>query len=243
MVLILCTVLLAGFVSANEVELQQFPILPGYEDSKVVLDYVYDESVYSNVVLTGENLKPNSDYMLVLLGRPSCLSNPFDDFANELVGLAGSWSCVDCDCSLVSCDRTDGEYYANKLDPGKECIQGYLILDYFVSDGSGSVFKAFDSEGNSHFLWCNNDFCRVDFLDSETYNVVFRIKEEPGGGVNPFLNTGFTFFHTGGGSNGSNGSGSSSGYQTESIPEFSGIAAGLAVIGAGAGFVILRRRR
>lgn len=248
-VLIFCMVLLAGFVSANQVELQQFPVLPGYESSSVVLDYVYSEGFYSNVALQGENLRPNSDYMLVLLGRPSCLSNPFDDFANELVGLAGSWSCVNCDCSLASCDRTDEQYYTNKLksdsDLSKECIQGFLVLDYFVSDSSGSVFKAFDSDGNIHFLWCHNDFCRVDFLGSDSYDVVFRIKDESGG-FTPLFNTGFTFFHSRGGSGGSDGgssSGSPSGYQGESIPEFSAITAGLTLVGAGAGFVLLRKRK
>ncbi len=225
-VLILCMIFLASFVYAKEVSLKQMePIPSGYEDSSVILNYVYNNHEYSEVVLTGSNLVPSSKYKIVMFGKPSCMYDDFDDATNQLIGSKGGWVCTDCICeNPEDCYRTDLEYFANKAkldsDPTKECIQGYLILDYFSSNSNGSAYKVFNSEGNSHFKWCHDYFCYEDFLDSWGYDIRFGL-DSPNKGSLGLL--GFRFGSnsssgSGGGSNGSSGYGIQ---EFEPIPEFS----------------------
>ncbi|MEM4244918.1 MAG: hypothetical protein QW404_00390 [Candidatus Nanoarchaeia archaeon] len=249
-VLIFCIILLASLVYAKEVSLEQMqPIPPGFEDSSVVLNYVYNAGEYSEVVLTGSDLVPSSKYKIIMFGKPSCMYDVYDDATNQLIGSKGGWVCTDCTCEdPKDCYRTNLEYFANKAkldsDPTKECIQGYLILDHFVSNSDGTAYEVFNSEGNSHFLWCHDYFCYEDFLDSWGYDIKFGL-DSPYNGSLGLL--GFSVFNVGNGGSGGGSSGSfggSSGYGTQEfgeVPEFSAGAALVTLLVSISAFFLLRK--
>lgn len=230
---------LASFAFANELKLKPYDT---NLNGNVSLDYTYENDRYTSVVLTGNDLMPDSTYRIILLGKPSCHFSPGDDKANEVVGLKGDWTCLSCNCANTDCDRTTEDYYANK-----ECIQGYLVLDYFVTDKDGKALDVFQSYGNSHFIWCQNGFCQTDFLGSGSYNIVFNLDDGSGNPLSRTFGLFNIFGHNDGGSGGSGPSFSSfqeDGQEnSEAVPEFSAISAGIALLGAGAGFILLRKRK
>jgi len=114
-------------------------------------------------LIQATGLKPYCTYQLKLSGIPTCLDPSGDDAANEYLGYKGRWSCADCDCTSVSCNRDDAEYEANKVlpdtDPNKECIAAYLVFDYFTADASGNAYKFVEADTSYHVLWSGGGIC------------------------------------------------------------------------------------
>lgn len=74
--------------------------------------------------LTASGLKPNFAYQLKLEGDPSLPGSEGDE-ANE---------------NLKTIGRTSGDI-------------GYLVFDYFITDGSGDAYLDFEQDSSYHVLW------------------------------------------------------------------------------------------
>lgn len=310
LIFLMVLIVFTSFVSASEAILNKFgsafdmsnQYIYNYDYAKgnVTVNYDSFDIKYFTGTLVATNLKPNFTYQIKMLGKPKCLYGVNgDDGINEKIGYKGRWTCASCSCAGAACNRNDTEYAANKAkmnaDPTKECIQGYLVLDFFTTDADGNAVKAFKSDNSYHVLWCNggtcnnpiiNDYlvlkpsgssagllcdagkvagqnervgCGLTYLSEGNYDVAVALTEESfhqGNWATVLLNDEDVHFtissgHSGGGgSSGGSGDGSAggsggsgtSGDETP-IPEFSGIAAGLALVGAGAGFVLLRKKK
>lgn len=237
-----------------------------YSKSSVVIDYAGYDASYFKGILDASNLKPNFTYQLKIVGKPSCLYGiDGNDFANAVIGNKGRWGCVktatnDCGgCVGAGCNRDGGI----KLSPG-ECLQGYLVFDSFTTDENGSILnKSFKSDSSYHVFWCdnvnpaacsctpnNNAFlssglcpsakvcgeiesgkvCGSTALDDGSYDVLVVLTEESfhqlGGNWATVL-MGDVHFTIG---------------DNSPVPEFSAVAAVIALTGAGVGFILLRRK-
>ncbi len=127
----------------------------GYNDAGVTVTY-NDINDNFRATIQASGLKPEFTYQVKLSGFPSCLGG--SDETNEKIGFSGRWSCMDCDASSVSNNRSDYEYVANKAlpadHPDKECIAGYLVFGYFVADQNGDVDLEIITDASYHVLWC-----------------------------------------------------------------------------------------
>jgi hypothetical protein len=132
-----------------------YPEPNGYNNAYVTVDYeVINDNFRANLV--AYDLKPDFTYQVKLEGIPACAGG--DDETNERIGYSGRWSCLDCEASPAGNNRSDAQYEANKLlpdgHPDKECIAGYLVFDYFVSDSNGDADVWIETDASYHVLWC-----------------------------------------------------------------------------------------
>ncbi len=129
----------------------------------VEFDYPYSHQHRLTGTITAEGLKPDFTYQVKLMGKPTCLYGASgDDDANEYLGYAGRWTCADCGGTALSRNRNDAQYLANSYykGDGSECIQGYLVFDYFTTDSGGDMSgKVVLSDSSYHVLWCNGGVC------------------------------------------------------------------------------------
>jgi len=132
-----------------------YPEPNGYNQASVTVEYeLVDDNLKAHIQASG--LKPWFTYQVKLTGTPSCIGG--DDETNEKIGYSGRWYCVDCDSSPAGNNRSDAQYEANKAlpddHPDKECIVGYLVFDYFVTDETGAASLDVETNASYHVLWC-----------------------------------------------------------------------------------------
>ncbi len=116
--------------------------------------------------LQAQNLKPNFGYQLKLAGKPGTA-------ANERIGLAGRWWEEEWDGAAWSNGRNlnnkdngtspnpnDAVYFARRdifdaTSPTERHYKytGYLVFDYFVTDGNGDANLTFQTDSSYHVLW------------------------------------------------------------------------------------------
>ena len=116
--------------------------------------------------LTATDLKPNFAYQLKLLGTPGTASN-------ERIGLAGRWWQETWDGSAWSGgtnlnDKGDGSspnpndlvYFSTRDVPDATSptsrhyrYSAYFVLDYFITDETGSASPNFRADSSYHVLW------------------------------------------------------------------------------------------
>lgn len=89
--------------------------------------------------LTATGLKPNFAYQMKLEGKPTV-----DPVGNEKIGYLGRW------WSPVAGNVDDAYYRAHKTS---EAIIGYLLFDFFITDGSGGATRMFRVDSSYHVLW------------------------------------------------------------------------------------------
>ena len=129
-----------------------YPEPDDYDFAVVTVDY---EVINHNFIahLYGTGLKPDFTYQAKLRA-----SRGAGMMANEWIGYSGRWTCLDCEASPAGNNRSDAQYEANKVlpdgDPDKECIAGYLVFDYFVTDQDGNADVWIETDASYHVLWC-----------------------------------------------------------------------------------------
>lgn len=135
-----------------------------YMDGSVNVQFEYEDIDPQRLkgTVTATGLKPGFTYQVKLLGKPTCLYgvNGNDD-ANEYIGYKGRWTCADCSGTALSRNRNDAQYEANShyRGDGSECIQGYLVFDFFTTDSEGDAVKSVESDSSYHVLYCNGGVC------------------------------------------------------------------------------------
>ncbi len=156
-----------------------------YTQAEVQVTYDAADGTLSGT-LTASGLKPNFDYQLKLVGSPGTPSN-------ERIGLAGRWSEETWNGSEWTNKRNlnnkgdgsspnpnDETYFAwydieDETSPtGKKYrYTGYLLFDYFITDGDGTATLDFEADSSYHVLWKTSQRARtVDDgpLESSTFN-------------------------------------------------------------------------
>jgi hypothetical protein len=134
--------------------------------SKSTVSFVYDAVQHSTLsgLIFASGMKQNFTYQVKLLGKPTCkYGSAGNDTLNEYIGYHGRWTCASCNDSSVEKNRNDAEYAANKaksdLDLTKECIQAYLVFDFFTTNASGYAQKSVLSDSSYRVLFCNGGSC------------------------------------------------------------------------------------
>ena len=141
--------------------------------------------------LTALNLKPNFAYQLKLVGTPGSAGN-------EPIGLAGRWWQEMWDGS----NWTNGQNLNNKgdgsspnpndlvyfqrrdvTDPASPTgylyrYTGYLVFDYFITDGAGDAVVEFDTDSSYHVLWKTSQRARTDD-DGPVTSTTFDADDSP----------------------------------------------------------------
>jgi len=138
-----------------------------YNYTQATVQVEYEESATTlRGTLTATNLKPNFAYQLKLAGMPGTDSN-------ERIGFAGRW----WEQSWTGSDWSNGANLNNKGDgssPNPNDLtylsrrdvpnptsptglqykySGYLVMDYFITDGDGNAALAFEADSSYHVLW------------------------------------------------------------------------------------------
>jgi len=141
-------------------ENNQYSYYHDYRNARVTIEY--DRALpYFDGLITGSGLKPYATYQVKLLGKPTCGYADGNDLSNEYVGLNGRWTCMDCEGSAESRNRDDRQYYAKSQFRGdrSECIQGYLVFDFFTAGLDGKAIKRIECKNSYHVLWCGGGSC------------------------------------------------------------------------------------
>ena len=116
--------------------------------SVVTLTYSSFDTTFSGTI-NGTGLKPNFALQVKIAGKPSAIwGSEGDDWGNEQVGYNGRWWEVQPNPG----NRNDPYYDLHKNDPAY-IFQGYLLLDYFVTDENGDVSFDFALDNSLHVLW------------------------------------------------------------------------------------------
>ncbi len=136
-----------------------------YTQATVLATYVDADSTLHGT-LTSANLKPNFSYQLKLVGTPGTA-------ANEQIGLTGrwwqeEWNGVEWANGQNLNDNGDGTspnpnddlYFLRRDIPDPTSptglyyrYTGYLLLDYFTTDGAGDATLDFQADSSYHVLW------------------------------------------------------------------------------------------
>ncbi|MCD6226549.1 MAG: hypothetical protein J7J93_02015 [Candidatus Aenigmarchaeota archaeon] len=134
-----------------------------YDYSQAVVKFIYNEINTEKLIGTiqATNLKPYTTYQVKISGKPTCKYSEGNDLINEYIGLIGRWTCLDCSGSALQRNRNDAQYYARShfRGDGSECIQGYLVFDFFTVDDNGNAEKTIESKNSYHVLWCGGGTC------------------------------------------------------------------------------------
>jgi len=121
-------------------------------DTSATVDYAASAPTLSGT-LTAVNLKPWFAYQMKLTGKKGILgtdeaSNQGDPLAwsSYQLGRVGRWWCEDCQWNV-----SDSELQSH-LNEGHTVV-GYLLFDWFVTDGSGDASYDFALDSSFHVLW------------------------------------------------------------------------------------------
>ena len=120
-----------------------------YDDANVTVTYTPCECLTFAGHLSATNLKPNFAYQIKLVGKPTGLwGAEGDDETNELLGFVGRWWRTQPNVG----NSTDADYIANHDNPDY-IFEGYLVLDFFITDQNGSAEVDFAVDSSWHVLW------------------------------------------------------------------------------------------
>jgi len=138
-----------------------------YNYTQAAVQVEYDESAATlHGTLTATDLKPNFAYQLKLVGPPGTDSN-------ERIGLAGRWweqtwtgsgwssgGNLNNKGDGSSPNPNDITYFGRRDIPDptsptglQYLYSGYLVLDYFITDGNGDATVSFEADSSYHVLW------------------------------------------------------------------------------------------
>jgi len=149
---------------ANQIYSEFYRTSYNYTQATVSVTYNIQGTTLTGT-LQGANLKPNFAYQLKLVGTPSTISN-------ERIGLAGRWWQEEWNGTAW----TNGQNLNNKGDgssPNPNDLvyisrrnitdtsttglhykfTGYLLFDYFITDGQGNATITFETGSCYHVLW------------------------------------------------------------------------------------------
>jgi len=120
-----------------------------YDDAVVTVTYTPCEGLGFAGHLSAANLKPNFAYQIKLVGKPSGLwDGDGDDVANELIGFTGRWWRTQPNTG----NSSDADYNANHDNPDY-IFEGYLVVDFFVTNPDGTAEMDFEVHSSFHVLW------------------------------------------------------------------------------------------
>ncbi len=133
----------------------------GYEYSAASVSIGYDtEGPAFTGWIDASGLKPNFAYQIKLVGDKNNIT------AFENIGYNGRWYFSEG----AETNFTDAYYEDNKDD---ESVSSYIVVDYFVTDGSGNALKYFLLDSSFHVLWSpdlNGDTKLPGDDDSEVFS-------------------------------------------------------------------------
>jgi len=139
----------------------------------VSFDSVQDSVFAGHISAVG--LKPNFAYQVKLVGKPSGLwGAEGDDLTNERIGYAGRWWRVTPNPG----NATDQDYEAHRDDPDY-IYEGYLLMDFFVSDSLGTVEYDFAGRSSYHVLWWESQRQRGPCDSPVRYSTVVGHASDP----------------------------------------------------------------
>ncbi|MFH1510239.1 MAG: hypothetical protein ABIF10_00995 [Candidatus Woesearchaeota archaeon] len=131
-----------------------------YSASTVTFTFDDVQATTLSGTITASGMKENFTYQVKIMGKPTCLYAAGNDAANEYLGYKGRWTCANCAGTALNKNRNDAQYEACKTDPScTECIQGYLVSDFFTTDQNGEATKSILFDSSYHVLFCNNGVC------------------------------------------------------------------------------------
>ncbi|MBU0742027.1 hypothetical protein KJ554_06740 [bacterium] len=120
-----------------------------YDDAAVAVTYTPCECITFAGHLSAVDLKPNFAYQIKLVGKPTGLwGDEGDDVANEMIGFTGRWWHKQPDAG----NSNDADYIANHDDPDY-IFEGYLLLDFFITNPDGTAEVDFAVDSSFHVLW------------------------------------------------------------------------------------------
>ncbi|MFQ6132257.1 MAG: hypothetical protein ACE5R4_09505 [Armatimonadota bacterium] len=118
-----------------------------YGDAAVTLSYSPSDPTNLRGQVVASGLKPNFTYQVKLEGKPEAeWGTDGDDATNELLGYMGRW----WQSWPTQGNRTDADYESRAPS---HIYRGYLLIDYFCTDGYGDVNYAFVADNSFHVLW------------------------------------------------------------------------------------------
>jgi hypothetical protein len=150
---------------ANQPYSATYRISYNYTQATVSITYITEGTTLTGI-LQAENLKPNFAYQLKLVGIPGTSSN-------ELIGLSGRWWQEEWNGTAwangqnlnnkgngSSPNPNDLVYFSrrNITDTTSPTglhykFTGYLLFDYFITDGAGQATVQFETGSCYHVLW------------------------------------------------------------------------------------------
>lgn len=120
-----------------------------YDDAFVTVTYAPCEGLTFAGHLSASNLKPNFAYQIKLVGKPTGLwAADGDDAANELIGFIGRWWRTQPNPG----NSSDADYLANHENPDY-IFEGYLLLEFFITDRFGGAEVDFAVDSSYHVLF------------------------------------------------------------------------------------------
>ncbi len=124
-----------------------------YANANVTVNLDSSKQPYLSGSIDATGLKPNFAYQVKLSGRNTKL-NPGgggDDATNERLGLIGRWWRAYPNPG----NAKDDDYFAHKDDP-TYAYSGYLIIGFFITDGTGAASVHLEGDNSFHVLWRTN---------------------------------------------------------------------------------------
>jgi len=120
-----------------------------YDDAVVTVTYTPCESLTFAGHLSAVNLKPNFAYQIKLVGKPTGLwGAEGDDATNEMIGFTGRWWRTQPNTG----NSSDADYNANHDNPDY-IFEGYLVLDFFLTNPDGTAEVDFAVDSSFHVLF------------------------------------------------------------------------------------------
>jgi len=120
-----------------------------YNNAQATLSYCPSDPTNLRGQVYATGLKPNFAYQIKLEGKPvKEWGAAGDDATNERIGYMGRWWRVTPNPG----NADDADYEAHKNNPAY-IYRGYLLFDYFATDGYGNVNYWFVADNSLHVLW------------------------------------------------------------------------------------------
>ncbi len=123
-----------------------------YDDAVVTVTYTPCECLTFAGHISAVNLKPNFAYQIKLIGKPTGLwGAEGDDATNEKIGFTGRWWRTQPNTG----NSSDADYLANYENPDY-IFEGYLVLDFFITNPDGTAEIDFAVDSSFHVLFWEN---------------------------------------------------------------------------------------
>jgi hypothetical protein len=134
---------------ANNLYAQSYQDAYTYDDAVVTVTYTPCEGLNFTGHLSAANLKPNFAYQIKLVGKPTGLwGAKGDDATNVMIGFTGRWWRTEPNTG----NSSDADYNANHDNPDY-IFEGYLVLDFFLSNPDGTAEIDFAVDSSYHVLF------------------------------------------------------------------------------------------